>query len=242
MGSPKSREQEKPTRTLSMISALAGLLLLGAIALFCMNIYSHQECQHKTQEELDEYIDSINRRLLEAESENIKNSVLMDKILHLVQTKLGKLEREELEQMMSSSQDEAVKISVLLASQPAPPLPNFYIDSKYNDVEKLADVVDTRFTEIISSEDSGNGNTGLFEQKSSSELDDGEQETVVVSDEEAYKKCHEWKDEYNVVLGVSWGTLPYDLQTSWKTYECDYHLSETSNLLTEGEYNSQFSN
>ena len=120
-------------------------------------------------------------------------------------------------------------------------MPHFYIDSRYADFEKLADVVDTRFTEI-SSEDSNSGNTGLFDQKSSSELDDGEQGSVPVSDEEAYTRCRAWQGEYNVVLGVSWGTLPYDLQSTWKTYECDYHLSESSGsyLLSEGEYKSQF--
>ena len=231
MGSPKGKDQEKQGRGISTIGVLSCLLLLGAVALFCMNIYSHQECQHKTAEELEEYIQSINKRLLEAESENIKNSVLMDKVLHLVQTKLGNLEREELERMMSSSQDAAVKISLSLASQPAPPLPHFYIDPKYADAEKLADVVDTRFTEIFS-EDSSSENAGLFDQRSSSELDDVGEGTEAVNDEEAYKKCVEWRSKYNVILGESWGTLPYDLQTSWKTFGCDYHLTEGSSLLS----------
>ena len=239
MFSPKANREHEKQQRVSTIGILAGLILFGALALFGLNIYSHQECQHKTPEELDEYILTINRRLLEAESENIKNSVMMDKILHLIQAKLGKLEREELEQMMGSSQDEAVKISILLASQPAPPLPHFYIDPKYTTVEKLADVVDSRFTEILSEDAAGN-NLGFSEQKSSSELDDGEQESASISDKESSKKCHELQNKYNVVLGVSWGTLPYDLQTLWKTHECDYHLSDSSSLISQSEYKGQF--
>ena len=75
---------------------------------------------------------------------------------------------------------------------------------------------------------------------SSSELDDVGEGTEAVNDEEAYKKCVEWRSKYNVILGESWGTLPYDLQTSWKTFGCDYHLTEGSSLLSEGEYKSQF--
>ena len=83
-------------------------------------------------------------------------------------------------------------------------------------------------------------NIGFSEQKSSSELDDGEQENASISDKESSKKCRELQNKYNVVLGVSWGTLPYDLQTVWKTHECDYHLSDSSSLISQSEYKGQF--
>ena len=70
---------------------------------------------------------------------------MLDKIIHLVQTKLGKLEIIELEELTRQSQDEAVRIALMLAAQPAPPMPEFAIDPKYTDPEKLADLVDDIF-------------------------------------------------------------------------------------------------
>jgi len=46
-----------------------------------------------------------------------------------------------------------------------------------------------------------------------------------ISDAEAQKTCTEWKDKYSVVIGVSWGSLPYDLQQKWMSYSCDYHMN-----------------
>lgn len=53
-----------------------------------------------------------------------------------------------------------------------------------------------------------------------------EKSESVITDAEAYKICTEWKEKYTVVIGVSWGNLPYDLQQKWVEYSCDYHKSE----------------
>jgi hypothetical protein len=40
-----------------------------------------------------------------------------------------------MEAITKQSQDEAVKIALLLANQPAPPMPEFELDPKYEDAE-----------------------------------------------------------------------------------------------------------
>mmetsp|Transcript_10830 Transcript_10830/g.28878 ORF Transcript_10830/g.28878 Transcript_10830/m.28878 type:complete len:85 (+) Transcript_10830:3328-3582(+) len=34
-------------------------------------------------------------------------------------------------------------------------------------------------------------------------------------------QCIEWKTTYTVEPGISWGSLPFDLQNKWKLYDCD---------------------
>jgi hypothetical protein len=149
---------------------------------------------------------------------------MMDKLLHLMQTKLGKLEHQELELISQESQDEAVRISLLLASQPAPPMPQFYMDQKYTDAENLADIIDDRFEAKDDYEK---------DSKKKFKYDDFTEE-VSISDTEAAKACEKWKTDYSVVIGVSWGSMPQDLQQKWMQYSCDYHLDKSRGGLSEG--------
>ena len=48
---------------------------------------------------------------------------------------------------------------------------------------------------------------------------------VTLTDAEATAQCTEWKTMHNVIIGVSWGSLPFDLQKKWLEISCDYHLS-----------------
>jgi hypothetical protein len=43
----------------------------------------------------------------------------------------------------------------------------------------------------------------------------------MAEEEEAYRRCKELREEYNVEPGVSWGDLPTDLRSDWVTYECE---------------------
>ena len=45
-----------------------------------------------------------------------------------------------------------------------------------------------------------------------------------LSDSDARHFCESWKQEHNVVVGVSWGSLPFDIQQKWLQYACDYLL------------------
>ena len=50
-----------------------------------------------------------------------------------------------MKKLADKAQDEAVKIAFQLASHAAPPMPEFIIEDKYNDAEKLADLIDDVF-------------------------------------------------------------------------------------------------
>jgi hypothetical protein len=147
---------------------------------------------------------------------------MMEKLIAALQTRLIQLETSELDKLSKQSQDEAVRIALLLAAQPAPPMPEFEMDSKYKDAEALADLVDDIFGKV--GEGSG---AGLDNMEVDGYEDDKKEEepAFTITDADALKQCTDWKEKYSVVIGVSWGNLPYDLQQKWVEYSCDYHLA-----------------
>ena len=156
---------------------------------------------------------------------------MLEKLLNSLQSKLVKLEEEELATITKRSQDEAVRLAVQLAGQPAPPMPEFELDAIYQDAEKLADAVDDVFGKSGGKDDYSEQERTSWEKyddddKSSVEEKDPKETTI--TDAEAIKLCSEWKSKYSVVQGVSWGNLPYDLQQKWLTYSCDYHFGKAA--------------
>ncbi len=136
-----------------------------------------------------------------------------------MQSNLLKLELSDYEELSRQSKDEAVQIALFLASHPAPPMPNFIMDSQYQDAEKLADVIDDVFGKV--------GDDKSFKVDFMNEyIQEEKEEAVALTDAEAIKVCTEWKDTYKVAIGISWGDLPYDLQQKWLEYSCDYHMKD----------------
>jgi hypothetical protein len=119
------------------------------------------------------------------------------------------------------SQDEAVKVSLLLSSAESSisRSPEFDLNPKYRNAEVLADAVNELLKQV--DESSVENSLDLVAVKH----DSTEQEVLVsLTDSEIKKTCSEWKTNYNVVTGVSWGDLPYDLQQKWSQYSCDRYL------------------
>ena len=52
-----------------MIMIMGACLLGAAIAIFGLNLYQASECKAKSPDELEQFLESINRRLLQAESQ-----------------------------------------------------------------------------------------------------------------------------------------------------------------------------
>ncbi len=101
-------------------------------------------------------------------------------------------------------------------------MPDFEIEPSYKDPESLADVIDDVFQKYDDKKkDTYSYSYGSKGEGSSKDID-------TVTDAEAMKLCTEWKKNYSVVTGVSWGNLPYDLQQKWLHYSCDYHLTDSS--------------
>jgi TPP-dependent trihydroxycyclohexane-1,2-dione (THcHDO) dehydratase len=143
---------------------------------------------------------------------------MFGKVITAVQSRLAHIESVELDEITKEAKDEAVRLALILSKYPAPPIPVFDIDDTYKDAEKLADLVDDVFKRETSEEES-------YKDDVTSHADDTPK--VAISDSEAMEKCQEFKDKYQVVVGVSWGNLPYDLQQQWLQYSCDYHLKSS---------------
>lgn len=163
-------------------------------------------------------IDEFNKRILEAESLVIKNSLMTEKVLLYMQSRLVLLENSKMESLARQSQDQAVEVTLELASRPAPAVSEFILPDKYKDAEILADFVDEVFTRVSNGED-------LDQQI---ELRSKTAGGTIVNDIEAERACREWKEKHNVVVGVSWGDLPVSLQKMWMDYSCDQHLDNNN--------------
>lgn len=163
-------------------------------------------------------------------SQAIRNGLMLDKMIHLLQKRLLKLETSEIEYLTKNSQDEAVRIALMLASQPAPPMPEFELDPEYQDAEALADVANDIFSKGDQDDD-----FMYHENYGDKKADTTSEKEPSVSDAEATKTCTEWKEKYSVAVGISWGNLPYDLQQKWLHYSCDYHLGDASKKDSKAE-------
>ena len=162
----------------------------------------------------------------------------MDSFLKEVQARLTAVDVKEMQKLADSSKDEAVRIALSLANQRAPPMPEYKIDDKYGDPNELNNLIDDVFQDQVNKEEENSAEFGGFEgeemlYKGDGQRDDefggvgkGEEEEAPldIAEEERENTCRDWKKMYNVVTGVSWGELPFDLQKEWKRYDCDYYL------------------
>lgn len=158
---------------------------------------------------------------------------MMNKLIASMQSNLYKIEQIEYNALTVHANNEAVEIALLLAAHPAPPMPIFQMDSKYADPESLANAIDDIFSKEGSIDPEYYGGLGseggLKEGEPDSAFNGGgqaEEPVSAITDAEAIESCTEWKTKYNVIVGASWGDLPYDLQQKWLEYSCDYHLKD----------------
>jgi hypothetical protein len=205
----------------SYIVLIACVLGVG-IGLFGINYWHATKCtSDKSPQDYEDMISALNRRLLEAESQVHRNEILVGKVIKALETNLYKLEKKEFEELSQRSKDDAVKAALYLATHPAPTFPEYPLDAEYeNNMEKVADLLDDVYSQVKDDDKMVERSEEVDDKEANSagELD------ISVTDADAIKLCSEWKDKYNVVVGVSWGNLPYDLQQNWLKFSCDYHL------------------
>jgi len=161
----------------------------------------------------------------------LKNEIMMNKLIASMQANLYKLEQIEYNDLTLRANNEAVEIALMLAAHPAPPMPVFPLDPAYLNAENLANAIDDLFAKDNPVDlDYYAAGEGSKNSKDLNEFLDfekpPEEEAPAITDAEAVTKCTEWKDKYNVIVGASWGDLPYDLQQKWLEYSCDYHMKD----------------
>ena len=212
---------------ISCIHIICAAVVGSALGLIGLNMYQANSCDSamkKSDQEL--FIEAINHRLQAAENENARNTQRMNSLLNTIRKELGPIDQTEMDALVSESADEAVRVALLLAAQPAPPRPYVYTETEASG-----------YSNVVVDDQEGGGIWGKqVEGSTGGIIDDwkymngASKEEISISDAEATEFCLSWKSQYEVVPGVSWGTLPTNLQQKWMLYSCDYHLVSNSEL------------
>jgi hypothetical protein len=127
-------------------------LILVAICIFLINYYNETRCaSDRTESELDMYSINVNKRLLQAESESLKNSIYIDEILTTLHSDIYQLEISKINNIISLSNNNNKNINDILSN--AYSLPKYHLDSIYLDAEVLADKIDDIFKSINSDDE-----------------------------------------------------------------------------------------
>jgi len=204
-----------------------GCLILIAIGIFGINYYNETRCaSDRTEDELNSFSMNINRRILQAESETLKNNIYFNQALHILHSELYKLETSKIQEILKNGGEDSIKELLLLPKSNN--LPKYNFDSTYLDAEILADKID-EILKNINSDDELDRRANIGNSEVSNSKINEEEIYEILTSKEKEEKCIEWLKFYSVVKGVSWGDLPYDLQKKWvcKYY---YYLLYANNI------------
>lgn len=219
----------------SITDLLQGLIVGAAIALFFANIYhSMKTCEKKAPNTLERHLESFDDRLKRSEVMIIRNKGLLDVTLKDIQKKVKQLDSNIIKNIVHHSEDEAIRLALLLENMPAIPMPYYeqsyssssssrYEESYGSNYNFTDDFFFTNRSSRTDDKEWG-AKESYFEYGYEKDKQDKEAEPLL-SDVEAHKICTEWKEKYQVQVGVGWGLLPFDLQKKWLEYSCDYHLN-----------------
>jgi hypothetical protein len=83
-------------------------------------------------QELEKYSEILANKLKLTEKQLKKNNLQLNTLLRDLQHKLLKLDAYDVDAIMKSSQDEAVRLALMLKDRPAPPMPYFESNSIYD--------------------------------------------------------------------------------------------------------------
>ena len=211
----------------------AAVVVGCGLGMFGLNYWHATRCaEAHSAEALKGFLDGVTRRMLTAESQTVRNSLFMDKVLNSLERQLIAIEDREFAALSAKSQDEAVRVVMQLAAHPNQVRAEFPLDPKYLDAEVLADTIDAVLKtagEVGDDDDKKDdflmlgGGSGGSQGGGGGGID----KDSTPSDGEVLKSCQDWKEKYSVVQGVSWGHLPFDLQGKWMKLKCDIFLANT---------------
>ena len=91
------------------------ILIVVSICIFLINYYNETRCaSDRTEDELDMFSTTINKRLLQAESETLKNSFYMNEVLKTLHSDLYRLETLKINEILSINGGEDSLKDILL--------------------------------------------------------------------------------------------------------------------------------
>lgn len=150
-----------------------------------------------------------------------------------------------MKKLVDHSRDQAVQMALALVTESSRPSSQYVIDEKYWDANVLGDLIDDLLeAESTKKEESSYmdnlgfsnfGKVGDFSNAGSTKddltrFDDfgggsttegNERESQLSLDPERAQACSMWKQDYGVIPGISWGSLPKTMQLEWKYNNCD---------------------
>ena len=156
---------------------------------------------------------ALEHRLKSMEDEVQQNSLVLQEIVVGLEKQFSLSEMMNLRELKRSCHDAAAVIVGHLAEDPAPPMPSFDVP------------VDTRGLDDRYDDDVFAGAAAEADPYTDVAVEN------LPSVKERTAICQDWRLQYAVSPGVSWGSLPLDLQTQWKAFDCDIYIQRAVQAL-----------
>jgi hypothetical protein len=224
------------------IIIVIGIILIG------FNYWHAMKCVESNGiEDTNDYLAAMEKRILDVEYQAKLVQEQTHQLIQHLQERVVFLDDKKMRSIVELSKDIAIQTALLLETQPTPPQTQYLVDdkntngfeSKWDDLfNEFSEGAKTEYDDPLWEEEGELEKYRQAERNFEEEFDDDfEKSQMKLREEniESFKKelnpekqleeCKGWKEEYGVVVGVSWGELPYDLQLRWKESECDYYLS-----------------
>ncbi|KAJ1453806.1 hypothetical protein M885DRAFT_523289 [Pelagophyceae sp. CCMP2097] len=196
--------------------------LLGFVVLLIVVNLKHQTgCAGGDEGEESMRRRALDHRLASIEVEVRENSLILQQFLRRLEHEFAIGDELDLVALKRECHAEASAIVASLAENPPPPMPVFA-------TEEAVEVRDDRYMDdIFRGEPDGYGEAAAAEESlATDELPEAGERAA---------QCSSWRLDYGVSPGASWGLLPFELQNSWKAYDCDVFIQRAANAILAPE-------
>mmetsp|Transcript_27820 Transcript_27820/g.83439 ORF Transcript_27820/g.83439 Transcript_27820/m.83439 type:complete len:262 (+) Transcript_27820:1435-2220(+) len=215
------------------VVVMEGLFAALCIILVLVNVrHSHGCGAGKSDAELRRL--ALEHRLEAMETEVRENSQHLHALLERMETRFGVSGLVDFREVKRECHAEASVVVSHLAEDHPPPMPQFA------EPDAAGRNADDAYVDDVLREGGGDDRYGAeFNGGGNGEAagEPGSYDDRVVdlpSTEVRTEKCRQWRTEYAVSPGASWGTLPLDLQQTWRDYDCDIFVQDAVQGMMAG--------
>lgn len=198
----------------SSLLVIQSVFIVVGLLLVFVNVRHAQPCVSKNDEALRR--SALEHRLRSMEKEVKENSEVLHKFLMSLESEFAVSESLDLLTLKRECHDEAAAIVAKLAEDPPPPMPSFEGDA------------------VLEGADDKYPDDDVFGGKDPLEEELFPEEELPPIDERS-ASCSQWRTQYGVSPGLSWGNLPLDLQSRWRTFDCDIYLQEAVHGMLQSQ-------
>mmetsp|Transcript_27072 Transcript_27072/g.83115 ORF Transcript_27072/g.83115 Transcript_27072/m.83115 type:complete len:219 (+) Transcript_27072:55-711(+) len=147
---------------------------------------------------------ALEYRLAAMEKEVKENSMVLSAFLVTLESQFALSKLVDLRELKRQCHVEAAAVVAKLAEDPPPPMPNF--DAGLGELDLAVDDVFQYGDDPYAARTT---------------------EEPLPSVKERSATCLGWRTQYAVSPGVSWGSLPLELQAKWRAFDCDIYLQQS---------------